>query len=111
MSKQRNSSIRGAVGYHAGANHVSMLCRWLGVDRIFLTENAPEPGRALAEMPDLKKFTRNGFLKLDSDQRAHAQLATYSKCIKKLKPRFDWIAFFDLDEFLVVRDQCASVPL
>jgi hypothetical protein len=86
-----------------------VLCRWLGIDRIFLTENAATPGTELVGSPAIQNFTSNGFLQLESEPRPQAQLKVYAKCIRELRPKYNWIAFFDLDEFMAVRDKCVSL--
>jgi hypothetical protein len=78
------------------------------VDRVFLTENAPEPGTELVNSPVLEKFVKEGFLKLASEPKPHAQTPVYGKCIREQWLNFNWIAFFDMDEFLVVRE-CAAL--
>jgi hypothetical protein len=85
--------------------------RWIGVDKVFLTDNAPKSALnvSLLGSPALGKFTENGFLQLDTESKPHAQLAVYQKCILNHARKYNWMAFFDLDEFLVVRE-CASLP-
>jgi hypothetical protein len=81
-----------------------MVCRWLGVDRVFLTENAPEPGMELVGSPALETFIEDGFLQLESEPKPYAQIKAYRKCIQEQRQNYNWIAFFDMDEFLVVRE-------
>lgn len=85
---------------------IAVICRWLGVDKVFLTENAAEPGTELIGSPHLEEFTKSGFLQLAAEPKPHAQLAVYNRCIQELRLQYNWIAFFDLDEILVVRE-CA----
>lgn len=66
-----------------------------------MTEMAADP--ALVGSPVLQKFTQDGFLKLDSNQDPHAPLAFYETCVSEQKLNYNWMAFLDLDEFLVVR--------
>jgi hypothetical protein len=86
-----------------------MVCRWLGMDRVFLTENAADSGKELVGSPALKKFTGDGFLQLETVAEPHAQRKVYEKCIREQRLHYNWIAFFDLDEFLVVRE-CVFMP-
>jgi hypothetical protein len=81
-----------------------VVFRWLGVDRVYLTENAHELERTLAKSPALKAFADEGFLKLLLEPEPHAQIKVYDRCIRDLRSKYNWIAFFDLDEFLVVRE-------
>jgi hypothetical protein len=87
-----------------------MVCRWLGVDRVFLTENAADPEKDLVGSPALETFIKDGFLQLESDAKPYAQIRVYNKCIREQRLHYNWIAFFDIDEFLVVRE-CVFVPL
>jgi hypothetical protein len=78
------------------------------VDRVFLTENAPDPGTELVGSPALQKFVDEGFLQLASEPKPYAQIQVYETCIREQRLNFNWIAFFDMDEFLVVRE-CAAL--
>jgi hypothetical protein len=89
---------------------VLMACRWLGVDRVFLTENAADPEMELVGSPALEKFIKDGFLHLETEAQPYAQIKVYDKCIREQRQNYNWIAFFDLDEFLVVRE-CVFVPV
>lgn len=40
---------------------------------------------------------------------AQAQLAVYWRCVQEQRANFNWLAFFDLDEFLLLREPCASL--
>ena len=82
------------------------VCRWLGVDKVLLTENDETPTLER----DLADFIESGFLDYRLDPRPHAQQLVYDDCITEHRDQYNWMAFFDLDEFLVVRDECAAPP-
>lgn len=85
--------------------------RWLGVDHVFLTDNEPDPALSLLGAPELSPFTASGFLSLRAKRMPQAQMSVYRNCIKKHAPAYNWMAFFDLDEFLILRHRCAcAVP-
>jgi hypothetical protein len=78
------------------------------VDHVYLTEIVLG-----SESGVLKPFTTDGFLHLSTHAitlhdshlfKADALLPVYDKCIRELKPKYNWIAFFDLNEFLLVRE-------
>lgn len=82
--------------------------QWLGVDHVFLTENSDAP--ATME-PALADFIAAGFVTFTVEPRAHAQLFVFSECIKRHRGEYNWLAFFDLDEFLTVRERCDTAPV
>jgi hypothetical protein len=86
-----------------------MLCRWLGVDHIFLKENSATLPPALLHR--VKPHMDSGFLHLSTLPGAKHPLQNrwYNRCSKPdLAGQHSWIAFIDLDEFMVVLDECAS---
>lgn len=80
-----------------------MQCRWLGVERVFLTENDDEPH--LKE--PLQDFVETGFVEYRLERREHAQMQVYQACIEEHAHEVNWLAFFDIDEFLLLRNKCA----
>ena len=74
-------------------------CRWLGFDHILLTEN--NSINPIEEQ--IRDFINSGFVTYRTNDQEHAQLEIYSWCIRTQRNRFNWIAFFDADEFLVIR--------
>lgn len=84
------------------------LRRWLGVDHVFLWDNDSERGEAQGRI--LARAFPRSFLSHYSEQRPHGQLKVYAWCAEEQRASYNWIAFFDLDEFLVVRDRRAAAP-
>lgn len=85
-----------------------LLCRWLGVDKVFLRENAAQVPPALSQR--LAPFIESGFLDLGSLPGAKHPLQNrwYNRCSKPdMAGMHSWVAFIDLDEFMVVLDKCA----
>lgn len=80
--------------------------RWLGVDHVFLWDNNSEGGEAQRRV--LARAFPRSFLSLYSEQEPRGQLKAYAWCAEDQRASYNWIAFFDLDEFLVVRDRCAA---
>lgn len=80
--------------------------RWLGVDHVFLTDNNLENH----DMPreEVEDLVSSGFLTLSREQRPFSQMPVYRRCLEHHRGAFNWMAFFDLDEFLLVREPCAT---
>eukprot|EP00892_Ulva_mutabilis_P000948 jgi/Ulvmu1/10854/UM007_0028.1 len=75
--------------------------RWLGVEHVYLTENAEEPTPHLrAEVDD---FVQSGFLTYRTEARPRTQMKVYYECMHNNHAKYNWLAFFDLDEFLILR--------
>lgn len=82
--------------------HASMkgTCRWMGVNHIFLTDNNSEGGKAMVEQ--LKLEFPPSFLTLQVEELEHAQMKHYAWCAEEQRDKYNWMGFFDLDEFLYV---------
>ena len=63
----------------------------LGVDDIFIFQN---DWRTSIERPNVEKFTMDG---------RNKQLEAYNMFIKHYHTLYDWVMFFDVDEFLVLK--------
>jgi Glycosyltransferase family 92 len=48
------------------------------------------------------------FVTLRSETFRRAQLPVYAWCAEEHRHRFNWMAFFDIDEFFAIRTGCAS---
>lgn len=92
----------------AQANKCDGSCRWLGVDKVFLRENAAQVPTSLSQR--LAPFVESGFLDLGALPGAKHPLQNrwYNRCSKPdMAGMHSWVAFIDLDEFMVVLDKCA----
>jgi hypothetical protein len=86
---------------------VHLLCRWLGVDHVFLTDNnSTDGGHLRAEVQRLFPLS---FLTVKNEFEPRGQLKVYAWCAEEHRVSFNWIAFFDVDEYLVIRDECAPL--
>jgi hypothetical protein len=52
----------------------------------------------------LQSYVDEGFLTYKNVPRPHAQIEVYHYCIRDHRAKHNWIAFFDADEFLIIRD-------
>lgn len=75
---------------------------------MYLTENTRDHDEATAKRAALHEFISDGFLTFSVDPKPQAQMRVYRQCIRKYRSKHNWLAFFDADEFLVLRDGCAS---
>ena len=57
----------------------------------------------------LNSFIASDFLTLKVDTQPHAQLRTYGACLRDHADKHNWMAFFDIDEFLALRTRCAHL--
>ena len=87
-------------------NSGASVCRWLGVDHVFLTDNEPDTTLQLVDAPELQPFVESGFLTLDVNDKPHAQLAIYQQCLDDHPHDYNWMAFIDLDEYIMLRPGC-----
>ena len=77
------------------------MCRWLGADHVFLADNDSADSEWITET--LASESSASFLSVRRELAPKAQLKAYAWCAEEQRHRFNWIAFFDLDEFLVLR--------
>lgn len=92
MKDENVTDVREWLQYH----------RWLGVEHIFLTDNGSQDADHM--LAALSHEFPASFLTLSSDPRPKAQLPVFAKCIEEERSNFNWMGFFDVDEFLVVRN-------
>jgi Glycosyltransferase family 92 len=80
------------------------LFRYIGVDKFYLREN----GDSSAIAGDLQPYIDAGvvdFGYLDGPKHP-TQTNWYNACSKIASKRYSWVAFIDLDEFIVVLNRC-----
>jgi Glycosyl transferase family 2 len=84
---------------------VDRVCRWLGFDHVFLWDNNSVDGEQQRSV--LSRAFPRSFLSLYSEREPQGQLKVYAWCAEEQRASYNWVAFFDLDEFLVLRDRCS----
>eukprot|EP00892_Ulva_mutabilis_P007298 jgi/Ulvmu1/4940/UM205_0002.1 len=77
--------------------------RWLGVDQVYLNENSDKPMPSTTKQ--LQDFVDEGFVTYSREARANSQLKIYYDCLSKHAHKHDWMAFFDMDEYVVLMDR------
>jgi Glycosyltransferase family 92 len=99
----------GCAPLHAHRRHahlVRALCRYIGVDRVFLYDNNEDGGAQRAALAD---FAADGFLHLATIAGRAQQLPAYQHCVSRYAGDFAWLAALDVDEVLVVEDVQAKL--
>lgn len=74
----------------------------LGFDKIFIYDNNRDGEEYFEDV--LQSFIDDGFVEItDFRNKGICQLEAYTDCYNKHKNEYDWIAFFDFDEYLVLK--------
>ena len=75
----------------------------LGFTKLFLYDNNDVDGERFEDV--IGDYISNGFVEIiDYRGKKVCQLEAYNECYKAHNSEYDWMAFFDCDEFLVLRD-------
>ena len=77
----------------------------IGFDKIFIYDNNHDVEEHFEDV--LQSYIDDGFVTvIDYRNKEAAQLSAYNDCYSKYGNEYDWIAFFDFDEFLtLVKDK------
>lgn len=82
--------------------------RDLGFSKVVIYDNNSVDGERFESV--LSDYIACGFVKImDFRGRKVSQLAAYEDCYRRFGEEYDWLAFFDMDEFLEIED-CPSAP-
>lgn len=80
----------------------------LGVDKIFLYDNNHDGEDRFEDV--IGDYVNDGFVNItDFRNRSVCQLTAYQDCYDKHNQEYDWICFFDCDEFLTFKDENESI--
>ena len=79
----------------------------MGVSHVFLTDNNSQGGKDMVEK--LKSEFQPSFLTLQVEEMEHAQMKHYAWCAEEQRGKYNWMGFFDLDEFLYVNGCADSI--
>lgn len=92
IEKQENLYLRDFIKYY----------KELGADNILLYDNNDIDGEYPQQV--IGDYISDGFVIYEDARGKHRfQLEAYSECYEKYKNEYDWIGFFDVDEFLELR--------
>jgi len=91
IARGENKYIRDFVSYYKN----------IGFTRVILCDNNYNGEETFDEV--LSDFIESGFVIIeDYRNRKYAQISSYRDCYNKYAGEFDWMAFFDCDEFLTL---------
>lgn len=79
------------------------------MDHIYLAENADRPEPHMQSQ--LQNFIDDGFLTYSHDNSPGGQMKAVSDCIRQHCLDYDWLSILDVDEFIILRNQCAPEKL
>lgn len=98
IAKLENEYIRFFVEYYKN----------LKFDRIILYDNNEIDGERFEEV--IGDYIQSGFVELvDFRGKEAPQLKAYQDCYDRFNKKYDWIAFFDCDEFLTFTDSTENI--
>lgn len=98
IAKLENEYIRLFVEYYKN----------LHFDKIYLYDNNDLDGERFEKV--IGDYIQDGFVeKIDFRGEKVAQLRAYQDCYDKHNMEYDWIAFFDIDEFLTFEDKSTDI--
>lgn len=93
IAKMENDYIRFFVEYY----------QRLHFDKIIIYDNNDPVGEKFEDV--INDYIQSGFVEIvDFRGRKVAQLLAYQDCYDRINKLYDWIAFFDVDEFLTFTD-------
>lgn len=80
----------------------------LGIDKIFLYDNNHDGEDRFEDV--IGDYVNDGFVNVtDFRNRSVCQLTAYQDCYDKHNQEYDWICFFDCDEFLTFKDENENI--
>lgn len=79
----------------------------IGFDHIYLTDNDSKPPLNII----LQDYIDRGLVTYRHDARKALQISVYNDCIQQHRNDSKWIAFFDSDEFLVLKKDSTVIDL
>ena len=98
IAKMENEYIRHYVEYY----------KKFGFDKIFIYDNNDPDGEWFEEV--ISDYLASGFVEIvDYRGRKVAQLQAYQDCYGRHNREYDWMAFFDCDEFLTFADKSLDI--
>ena len=94
IGKNENKYIREFVEYY----------KKYGVDKIFLYDNNDLNGEHFEEV--ISDYINNGFVELIDYRNilSDSQISSYNDCYKKNSKNYDWLIFYDIDEYIYLKD-------
>lgn len=79
------------------------------MDHVYLWDNGSTEYATLSQAL-LQQFPPE-FLTLDSDERPRSQMKIFAACMEDHREEHNWMAFIDVDEYIVLRSKYALFEL
>ena len=83
----------------------------LGYNHIFFYDNNEKGDEAINDLQIVKDGINEGFISIINFKKKIKRIITssYYDCYEKYNSEFDWISFFDIDEFLILKPKNSSI--
>ena len=93
IAKEENKYIREFID----------LYKKYDIDKIYLFDNNDKNGEKFEDVID--DYIKNGFVELiDYKGIKNPQIQSYNDCYNRYNKFYDWLIFFDIDEFIYLKD-------
>jgi hypothetical protein len=96
IAKDEHLDVREWIEYH----------RDIGCSKFYFYDHLSSPPM----LDTILDFVKQGLVEYSYVSQYPAQLETYQRCIDHNKGKHQFVAFLDIDEFIVVQDKTKSVP-
>lgn len=81
----------------------------LGIDKIVIFDNNSTNGEHITDVPYVKELAEQGYIIVVPQYDARGiQTAQYTECYNLFYKDYDWIMFFDVDEYLTF-ENCSNI--
>ena len=93
VEKEENKYIREFIEHYKNYD----------IDKIYIFDNNDKNGEKFEDVID--DYIKNGFVELiDYKGIKNPQILSYNDCYKRYNKLYDWLIFFDIDEFIFLKD-------
>ena len=93
IAKEENKYIREFVEHYKNYD----------IDKIYIYDNNDKNGEKFEDV--IEDFIKSGFVELiDFKEVPQPQLKSYNDCYRRYNKLYDWLIFFDIDEFIYLKD-------
>ena len=93
IAKEENKYIREFVEHYKNYD----------IDKIYIYDNNDKNGEKFEDVID--DFIKSGFVELiDYKEVPQPQIKSYNDCYRRYNKLYDWLIFFDIDEFIFLKD-------
>lgn len=101
IAKNENLYVREFVEYYKN----------MGYNKIFIYDNNDKNGENFEEV--INDYINSGFVKIidfrDRNKIGNPQFDAYKNCYSKYNKLYDWLSFYDMDEFLELNEKYKTI--